>query len=75
VVLFFNPFQGQVLGDALERLGESFTRSPRRLTVIHSLPLADREQLGELTWLREVARPATGFWDHVKTIVYEGVTS
>ncbi len=74
VVLMFNPFQGQVLRDALAQMRESLSRAPRRLVVIHTIPLTDSEPLGEQPWLREVSRPSTGYWDHVKTIVYESVT-
>jgi predicted RNA methylase len=75
VIVLFNPFRGKVLDETLERILESLQRTPRRIFIVHTVPLSDPEPLGDLSWLHEIERPPTGYWDHVKTIVYESTYS
>jgi hypothetical protein len=52
VVFLFNPFYGEVLSQALQRVRESFERVPRDIRVIYIQPRAHQNDLDTFGWLR-----------------------
>jgi len=74
VIYLFNPFYGPVLVDALARIRESIVRAPRELTLVYSLPVGQRNEIANCSWLEEACRLSTGFWTHIETIVYQNLS-
>ncbi len=69
-VLLFNPFTGPVLLAVLAQIRRSLLAAPRPLRLIYLLPKDDRDLLAACDWLVEERVLPTGFWPHVRCIVY-----
>ncbi len=59
VVFMFNPFQGEVLRQAVDRLYESWQRRPRELQVIYAIPAANESYLVTVPWLQATRQVST----------------
>lgn len=70
-VFLFNSFTGNVLSDTLNRIRDSLVKFPRNFKIVYIFPKNDRNMLAECKWLREECILPTGFWTHVKSIVYD----
>ena len=70
-VFLFNSFTGDLLATVLEQIRESLEQSPRPLKLVYVQPVADHDTLADCSWLEQRASLPTGFWSHVRTVVYE----
>lgn len=61
VVYFYNPFSARLVELVMERLFESFMRSPRLICVVYANPI-HTEAIGRLNWLEKYEEwPASEF--------------
>ncbi len=69
-IFLFNSFTGEILEATLQRIYESFCRSPRQLSIAYLQPIDDHDPLSEVSWLRLEAELPTSFWSHIRSRVY-----
>ncbi len=70
-VFMFKPFRGHVLQAALDQIRASVIRSPRRIRIVYVLPATEGDTLSECEWLTKLSFLPSGFWTHVKCLLYE----
>jgi hypothetical protein len=73
LVFLYNPFQGSVLDAVIDRVFDSFDRSPRRLRIVYANPveaerLAERGRLERTARMRLSWRPG-GQWARSQEVV------
>ncbi len=70
-VFMFNPFRGEVLSAVLDQIRASVIRTPRSLKIAYVLPANEPDALSGCAWLTKVSFLPSGFWTHVKCLLYE----
>jgi SAM-dependent methyltransferase len=70
VVLFFNPFVGEVLAQVQARLRSSLEESPRALTILYLYPTDRADEFAPCDWLRADSDLPTGLWRDVRFVAY-----
>jgi SAM-dependent methyltransferase len=69
-IFLFNSFTGRVLEQTLEQVRRSLEKHPRRLKLIYLQPLIDENPMTRVSWLRQEADLPTGYWMHIRSLVY-----
>ncbi|MBX3422412.1 MAG: class I SAM-dependent methyltransferase [Pirellulaceae bacterium] len=69
-IFLFNSFTGTVLWQTLEQIKRSLEKFPRTLKLIYLQPLEDENPMTQVPWLRLEADLPTGYWTHIRSLVY-----
>ena len=70
-VFLYNSFTGHLLDEVLGQIRASLQRRFRPLKIIYVQPVIDRDVLAECAWLARRGELSAGYWDHIRTVVYE----
>jgi SAM-dependent methyltransferase len=69
VVHFYNPFEGEVLAQSLQRIHESLRAAPRKLTIIYQNPIHFERIAHQFPWM--VKRLEYNYYYDYKCIIFD----
>ncbi|MDP6446497.1 MAG: class I SAM-dependent methyltransferase, partial [Pirellulaceae bacterium] len=72
VIFLFNPFRGEVLEAAIDRIEASLRRRPRQLTILYVQPIRDKNVFAEQPWLVEKVNTLS---EGLRLAVYESTVA
>ena len=71
VICLFNPFIGEAMADVQRRIEASLCRAPRRLRIIYTHALDQKNLFASCNWLQLKHRLPVGVFDQLNLIIYE----
>ncbi|HMP77922.1 MAG TPA: class I SAM-dependent methyltransferase [Pirellulaceae bacterium] len=69
-VFLFNSFTGNVLQQTLNQIRRSLEKFPRMIKMVYLQPREEENPLAQVHWLRHEADLPTGYWTHIRSVVY-----